>query len=40
MQDPNFFEEVQLIDVREPEEVYVLIFHFSFFYFYETKLDN
>ncbi|RVX19948.1 Rhodanese-like/PpiC domain-containing protein 12, chloroplastic [Vitis vinifera] len=30
MQDPNFFEEVQLIDVREPEEVYVLIFHFSF----------
>lgn len=22
MQDPNFMEEVQLIDVREPDEVY------------------
>ena len=22
MQDPNFLEEAQLIDVREPEEVY------------------
>ena len=22
MQDPSFIEEVQLIDVREPEEVY------------------
>jgi len=26
MQDPNFLEEAQLVDVREPEEVYVLIF--------------
>lgn len=25
MQDPCFFEEVQLIDVREPEEVYACI---------------
>lgn len=25
-QDPTFFEEAQLIDVREPEEVYVPIF--------------
>lgn len=25
MQDPNFLKEAQLIDVREPEEVYVLI---------------
>lgn len=26
MQDPSFFEEAQLIDVREHEEVYALIF--------------
>lgn len=26
MQDPSFLDESQLIDVREPEEVYVLIF--------------
>lgn len=26
MQDPNFLEEAQLIDVREPEEVYAYIF--------------
>lgn len=25
MQDPSFLEEAQLIDVREPEEVYVYI---------------
>jgi len=25
MQDPNFLNEAQLIDVREPEEVYGLI---------------
>lgn len=25
MQDPNFLEEAQLIDVREPEEVYASI---------------
>ena len=25
MQDPSFLEEAQLIDVREPEEVYDLI---------------
>lgn len=25
-QDPNFMEEAQLIDVREPEEVYAPIF--------------
>jgi hypothetical protein len=25
-QDPNFLEEAQLIDVREPEEVYAPIF--------------
>lgn len=25
LQDPSFSEEVQLIDVREPEEVYVLV---------------
>lgn len=24
MQDPNFLEEAQLIDVREPEEVYAI----------------
>eukprot|EP00262_Sarcandra_glabra_P018063 TRINITY_DN6393_c1_g2_i2.p1 TRINITY_DN6393_c1_g2~~TRINITY_DN6393_c1_g2_i2.p1 ORF type:complete len:238 (+),score=39.75 TRINITY_DN6393_c1_g2_i2:48-761(+) len=28
MQDPSFLEEVQLIDVREPDEVYVYVFHF------------
>ncbi|KAK9939451.1 hypothetical protein M0R45_016146 [Rubus argutus] len=27
MQDPNFLDEAQLIDVREPEEVYALIFY-------------
>lgn len=32
IQDPNFLEEAQLIDVREPEEVYAHIsFSFSQF---------
>lgn len=29
MQDPKFVEEVQLIDVREPDEVYVLLLRFT-----------
>lgn len=32
MQDPSFLEEAQLIDVREPDEVYVynfLMLHFK-----------
>ncbi|KAJ0084615.1 hypothetical protein Patl1_29357 [Pistacia atlantica] len=29
MQDPDFLEEAQLIDVREPDEVYALVFHFD-----------
>lgn len=28
LQDPSFLEEAQLIDVREPEEVYELIFSY------------
>lgn len=28
MQDPNFLEEAQLIDVREPEEVYAIFIFF------------
>lgn len=33
MQDPSFFEEAQLIDVREPDEVYdlMILYDFSFF---------
>lgn len=31
MQDPSFIDEVQLIDVREPEELYAH-FHFAFSY--------
>lgn len=29
MQDPSFLEEAQLIDVREPDEVYAFMFHFT-----------
>ena len=29
MQDPSFVEEAQLIDVREPEEVYCLLLRYS-----------
>lgn len=33
MQDPSFFEEAQLIDVREPDEVYdlMILYDLSFF---------
>ena len=32
IQDPNFLEEAQLIDVREPEEVYAhILFNFNSF---------
>ena len=31
IQDPTFAEEAQLIDVREPDEVYALISHFAFY---------
>lgn len=36
MQDPAFFEEAQLIDVREPDEVYdlMILYDFSFFFFF------
>lgn len=30
MQDPSFLDEAQLIDVREPDEVYALIFYLLF----------
>lgn len=29
MQDPKFVEEAQLIDVREPDEVYSLLLHLT-----------
>lgn len=35
IQDPNFMEEAQLIDVREPEEVYAHIF-FNFDLFWKS----
>lgn len=36
LQDPNFSEEAQLIDVREPEEVYAHIFYFNFNKFWRS----
>lgn len=38
MQDPCFVEEAQLIDVREPEEVYADVYVFFFFRFLVTGI--
>ena len=32
MQDPSFLDEAQFIDVREPDEVYALMFQVPYFY--------
>lgn len=47
MQDPTFAKEAQLIDVREPDEVYALFLHFTlllkhFFFvlFFEIKFHR
>lgn len=43
IQDPTFAKEAQLIDVREPDEVYALFLHFTlllkqpFFFLSEIK---
>ena len=34
MQDPNFLEEAQLIDVREPDEVYAYQLENCYFLFF------